>query len=134
MEAKKLYQAFYFVERERMENGESDLFGETAKETSEDSEDNEAADYEDETSDQKDVITAEAADSSETVEETDLYEPAETGDASEENDYTADTPSDEITAFDDEDEKEEATYVMKADQYTWLLQAGIPFCISDTKA
>ena len=93
-EAKKLYQAFYFVERERMEQGESDLF-EAADISEQDSDDfgddNEASSFDDNY----------------------LIEPADT-----ETEDTCQpiTPGDEINAFDEEADSGK-DYVMKADQY-----------------
>lgn len=108
MEAKKLYQAFYFVERERLMNGESDLLDEEA--TEEASED----------ISKEDSPATDSTDSTENIEDGYEYinDPAEIeGDNQSEEDYDQDTPSDEVTAFDDEEAEEPAVYVMKADQY-----------------
>lgn len=98
MEAKKLYQAFYFVERERLMTGESDLL------------DTEEAD--------EAPADSIATDSSPSEESEDGYEYVSVPDElNEEDNYDQDTPSDEITAFDDEEVEELGVYVMKADQY-----------------
>ncbi len=130
MQAKKLYQAFYFVERERLANGESDLL---AEKTSNDSSVEDSS-VDDSTADDSAVDDSSVDDS--TVEGE--YAELEKGDAflnstdaeedydyslekeelsSGDDDYTGETPSDEITAFDNEDDNDGRTYVMKADQY-----------------
>lgn len=96
-EAKKLYQAFYFVERERIEKGESDLF--TPDDGS--SEDGGASENEDDTD-----------------------ESDESGEASEDSvsgEGSEDT-GDQDSAIEDSDEDDvlrehDSVYVMKADQY-----------------
>ncbi|MDF2512619.1 MAG: hypothetical protein K0S04_2485 [Herbinix sp.] len=98
-EAKKLYQAFYYVERERLASGESDLLakkdGKKPLESSEDTEERESV--EDEESNGYDNHSE---------------EPEE---ESTDDEYKEITPGDEINAFDDKPEP--AVYVMKADQY-----------------
>jgi transcription initiation factor TFIIIB Brf1 subunit/transcription initiation factor TFIIB len=112
-EARKLYQAFYFVERERIEKGESDLF------------DGPASDHEDDDGDSGESEEADAAMDSEYAEEIPDAEAAsdsgsfETEDSSsgQEDAYRAETPADEVSAFDDDDVKAGGDYIMKADQY-----------------
>lgn len=100
MQAKKLYQAFYMVERERAANGESDLVP-------------------DEEEDTENIDTTEVPTNS----DEDTYEAADNHaqaneDSSDDEEYENDTPSDEITAFDDnEEESSPSNYVMKEDQY-----------------
>lgn len=114
MDAKKLYQAFYFVERERMANGESDLL----EEQSDDEAQDEVTDTD--VSNSEDITEAiyEAADSSsESSEEYFDHSPEQDDTSSDDDEYKGETPSDEITAFDAEDEDNGLPYVMKADQY-----------------
>ncbi|HWT76860.1 MAG TPA: hypothetical protein VN258_19340 [Mobilitalea sp.] len=109
MQAKKLYQAFYYVERERAMNGETDP--EDSEET-----DLEVADPE---ASEDSVELADSA-SETTEQDDDLYENQTLDseeEASEGDAYKKDTPSDEVTAFDEEEDNNPAVYVMKADQY-----------------
>lgn len=105
-EAKKLYQAFYFVERERMEKGESDVFSIKIEEN--DQEDPESK----EVTDESDIN--DTSDESDDKATDDLSLESE-DDADKEKD-TEETSGDEKDAFDDEDDNSH-TYVMKADQY-----------------
>lgn len=102
LQAKKLYQAFSYVERERIMNGESDLIP-----SEENVSDENASDEAEDTGHDTDAADAEAED--------DTYEnqPPEYEDESTDNNNT---PSDEVTAFDEQD-VEPAVYVMKSDQY-----------------
>ena len=97
MQAKKLYQAFYFVERERMDQGDSDLLEEADTDA-----DNEG------TNSEEDLAELQSYDDNDN-----LY--TESEDTSEEE-YSDETPSDEVTAF-DEETNSASVYVMKADQY-----------------
>jgi hypothetical protein len=119
LEAKKLYQAFYFVERERMANGESDLFADEAEQEGEEGSDIEITEDTGEPAEETIEGSFEAAeDSEETLDasEEDFDHSLEPADSSEKDDYHGETPSDEVTAF-DEEEEDSAPYVMKADQY-----------------
>jgi len=109
LQAKKLYQAFYLVERERIENGASDFVPD-----SEDKDDN--------------LDDSESSDSMEDNEEqsesTDLDMDAYENQAldadeetTEDDAYTKDAPSDEITAFGNEENTGGPVYIMKEDQY-----------------
>ncbi len=116
LEAKKLYQAFYFVERERLMNGESDLVGETDASEADKEEAPDSDEPETDCESEKEAGYEFEEEAPETEEET-LDYPADSDISSEDNKYRRETPSDEVTAF-DEDEKENASsYVMKADQY-----------------
>lgn len=107
MEAKKLYQAFYFVERERIESGESDLFQEKK-----DSEIREEENSELEATDADQI-----SDSNQSEDEAiDNYSLESDDNEKEKDDYREETPGDEINAF-DEEEEDNSPYVMKADQY-----------------
>lgn len=110
MEAKKLYQAFYFVERERMAKGESDIFP-----FENDSEQEHVAD--EAVSDQTETNTDESA-SPIIIEEEDDDVLSETDDIM---DINSDSDSADSTVNDDilneADEQNSSTYVMKADQY-----------------
>ncbi|HHV12251.1 MAG TPA: hypothetical protein GXX75_18395 [Clostridiales bacterium] len=99
-EAKKLYQAFYYVERERLEKGESDLF---AKKSVQDIPENDQAGE-----------PAASGEGNAGAEETGNHS-AEPEEPSPEDEYKEITPGDEINAFDEKPEP--AVYVMKADQY-----------------
>ena len=98
-EAKKLYQAFYYVEQERLAQGESDLLAKKdAKnpvESNEELEDGETT---------EDAESEDYENRSEELEE-DLSD----------DEYKEITPGDEINAFDEKPEP--AVYIMKADQY-----------------
>lgn len=114
LEAKKLYQAFYFVERERMANGESDLFA--ADHADPEAKEEADPDAADESGEFADEATEDSEESFEGSEE-DFDHSLEKEDTSDERDeYKGETPSDEVTAFDGEEE-DSAPYVMKADQY-----------------
>lgn len=101
-EAKKLYQAFYFVERERMEKGESDLFtpDDKANESS-DAVASEQDDHSDESIDSTENSQSEAED-------------FESGD---EEIGTEDGSEEASSEEDDVYDEDSSTYVMKADQY-----------------
>lgn len=104
-QAKKLYQAFYFVERDRIENGENDSRNTTSEETILDakvidSPEAEADHGSNIKADEANIITDEIANEEAVVDE----------------DYGEDTPGDEIHAFDDA-EDDDSVYVMKEDQY-----------------
>lgn len=109
MEAKKLYQAFYYVERERLEQGESDLFD--TEEISDSLSDNDVSsdsdmDHNSDQSETNDDLNYQSIDNH----SLDLDSEKDTEKMNNE------TPSDEINAF-DEDERTSNLYIMKADQY-----------------
>lgn len=107
-QAKKLYQAFYFVERERYMKGESNLFDEIKDEDAmEDSglRDSLDSDFPDNATESYDPA----------LDKADLVADADTDD--DEDLQKSVTPSDEVTAFDHENEHEPSVYVMKEDQY-----------------
>lgn len=107
LEAKKLYQAFYFVERERIAAGESDLTREP------DPEDNL-----DEAADTAPLEDEETVTTDRTVAEEEFNHSLEPEDMKpDDEDYAGETPGDEVTAFDNEDIDDGSPYVMKADQY-----------------
>jgi len=112
MEAKKLYQAFYFVERERLLNGESDLVPEV--------DESNLMDVADTSDDVELPGSSSSADSSkeDAVDADDnIYGYAPESEDSSEEEYAGETPSDEVSAFDDDDADDAAPYIMKADQY-----------------
>ncbi len=98
-EAKKLYQAFYYVERERLASGESDLLAKK--------------------NDKKSLQGNEATENGEVSEEAESEDynnhSEEVDEDSSEDEYKEITPGDEINAFDEKPEP--AVYIMKADQY-----------------
>ncbi len=121
MQAKKLYQAFYFVERERMEKGEVDSptseeegitensdIASNVNATSESETEEDIPDYEDEgttefKSEEDASVNVNSSDA--LLEEVSASKPLR------------DTPGDEVNAFDDDQEGSASVYIMKADQY-----------------
>lgn len=104
MQAKKLYQAFYFVERERMEKGETDLL------------DSQVASKVTDTEKVTEDTNASASGATEEESEVDHPSMEEAEEPADSDDYKSETPGDEINAFDD-DKEQSSVYVMKADQY-----------------
>lgn len=105
-QAKKLYQAFYFVERERIENSEKNDRNATVNTTILD-------ETKDINSPASEAFDDEAIEADETNNIADESTNAEAG---VDEDYSEDTPGDEIHAFDDA-EDDDSVYVMKEDQY-----------------
>jgi hypothetical protein len=109
-QAKKLYQAFYFVERELMEKGESDLVPSRSLE-----ENNEDGTEVNETPDFTDKYSDDTEESSLDTDETDEYSHSDPDDTNEDDTYQNETPGDDISSYEEEDDT--TVYVMKADQY-----------------
>lgn len=131
MEAKKLYQAFYFVERERMLKGESDIFtkleDEQAQEADEPASDDEKPDETATGSSSDDEKPDEAVkENSSADEESPFVIIEEEDDLEKSEDYEADEAKDSKnslakggrTSSEASSEEDDSTeYVMKADRY-----------------
>lgn len=141
IEAKKLYQAFYFVERERIYKGEEDSDDSSSEQEaeSEDGADEDAqaetqrktqteaqndapteAHTDDNAVAQTDESVSDEATSTVIIEEeSEDYNAASYVEASEDdlNDYNEESIAEDEKAFADDDEDDGSTYIMKADRY-----------------
>lgn len=135
LEAKKLYQAFYFVERERIYKGEKDADISSQQET----------EHEDSTS--EDISADEQVEKPDTKQTSPLIIEEEDEDydadveVSEENSNNSEdnTDTEDNMTFSEDDEEDSSTYIMKADRYkdlastVWLFLifgiAGIIFVL-----
>jgi hypothetical protein len=101
-QARKLYQAFYFVERDNLSKGELDqCTSDATEDTSE-----EATDFSDDSD-----LSEQTPDQSDNLMEDALYE----DNLLPEEDYEAEIPDDEFSGI--QAEEDTSIYVMKADQY-----------------